>query len=82
MELKTIFTIRKILTPFIVVFFSGIIGIIKWKEFINDLHKKAIEEKRNNVWFTKKSISLYFKIVLFFFINLLSWSILILFIFN
>ena len=82
MDLKTILVLRKIATPFIVIFFAGFVGCKNWKTLINDLHNKAIKEKRNNVWFAKKSIQLYFHIVLLSFVNITSWIIIIYFIFN
>jgi hypothetical protein len=75
MELKRVFTIRKILTPFIVIFASGFIGCCNWKGFINKLHDQAKEEKRDNVWFTKKAISLYFSTAFLTVVNLFAWSI-------
>jgi hypothetical protein len=76
MELKTVFTIRKILTPFIVIFFSGFVGCYYFKESVNKLHDQAKEKKYDNVWFTKKVILLYSNIVFLTFVNLFAWSIL------
>jgi len=82
MDIKTVFTIRKILSPFIIIFASGIIGCLNWKYLINKLHNKAKEENRDNVWFAKKSISLYLSVAFFTFINLFSWCILLYFVFS
>lgn len=82
MKLKTIFIIRKILTPFIIIFFSGFIGVFKWNVFVRKLHHKAHKENKNNIWFTKKVIALYLKVVFTTLINIFSWIVLIYFLFN
>jgi len=82
MDIKTIFTVRKILSPFIIIYFSGFIGIKKFKTNINKLHNKAIEENRNNIWFTKKAVSTYLITAFFSFVNLFAWILSFYFIFR
>jgi hypothetical protein len=82
MDIKTIFTVRKILTPFIVIYFSGFIGIKHFKRNINKLHNKAIKENQNDIWFTKKAIFIYLNTAFFSFINLFAWILSIYFVFR
>lgn len=77
MNIKTIFVLRKILTPFIIIFFAGFIGCYKWKTFVNELHQLAAKENKNDTWFTKKVIGLYFHVVFTTFINLFAWAFLL-----
>jgi len=82
MKYKTIIILRKIFAPFIIIFFSGFVGCYNFKKFTKEIHNKAIEEKRTNVWFAKKAIRLYFSIFFFTFLNIFSWIGLIYFIFR
>ena len=82
MNLKKFNLLKKIATPFIIILFSGFVGVLHFKDFINELHKKAKKEKRNNVWFTKKAILLYLHITFLFFVNFSAWSLIGYFIFG
>jgi hypothetical protein len=82
MEFKTMIILRKIATPFIIILLAGFVGVYNWNNFINDLHNKAIKEQKNNVWFAKKSIILYFHITFLTLINIISWLTILYFLFS
>ena len=74
--------LRKIATTFIVILLAGFVGVYNWNNFINDLYNKAIKEQKNNVWFAKKSIILYFHITFLTLINIISWLTILYFFFS
>ncbi len=74
--------LRKIITPFIIIFIAGFIGIYNFNYFINQLHDKAKEENKNNVWFAKKAIRLYIHVSFTTLLNLFAWLYLFFIMFN
>ncbi len=74
--------LRKIITPFIIIFIAGFIGIYNFNYFINQLHDKAKEENNNNVWFAKKAIQLYVHVSFTTLLNLFAWLYLFFIMFN
>jgi len=72
MNYKQIRLLRKILSPFILFYLTGFVGIIHFKEIINELHKRAKYEDRNNVWFAKRCFFVYFQTFFLTILNIVS----------
>lgn len=77
MKFYTYVKIRKIglitIAPFVIIYFSGFIGMKNWYDTVWDLHEKAHKENRTSEWFAKRCVSLYLKVALFSCINIIAW---------
>jgi hypothetical protein len=70
---KSINILKAILSPIIFLYFIGFVGCFHWKLIMQELHRVAKEEIKNDVWFTKKAVSMYLKTAFFTCMNLFFW---------
>ncbi len=62
-----------IIAPFVILYFSGLIGIRNFYTWTWELHDKAKKENKTNILYTKKCIALYLRVVLSSLINIAAW---------
>lgn len=77
MRFCTYVKIRKIgliiISPIVILYFSGLLGMKNWITTVFELHEKAHKENKTSQWFAKKCVLLYLRVALFSCINIAAW---------